>query len=218
MSRNTTSSAKSRVAGSGPDRKFLSPFEDLGTLSSTELIEVNNLCDSLQEINDLQESQQYQISDHCPLKNVIPENFQHILLTHTESELDPRLESSYKKWLPEEEVGAAKKVIDRLSRDPFRVRFSLLPDGKEFSWHIDTNTSVACRFFIPLNEHDSTFEIKVRDQIHFVPLEVGHIYFVNTGWSHRVVNHGKTMRKALLFGSRFEDMLIKPKIHSEPIY
>ena len=218
FSQNTTSNARSRVIGSGPDRKLLPPFLDLGGLSRQDLEVLNSVCDELAHINDLKVVSNYEISQHCPLRFLVPKEFKHILLTVSEPNEDPKFETSYTSWRDFKEASIVKSIIGKISKRAFRVRFSILEPGDEFSWHIDTNTSVACRFIIILNDHDSFFEIDTRGEIHSVPLEVGHIYFVNTGWKHRVFNNGKSPRKALLFGSRFEDINLEINPSEKSLY
>jgi hypothetical protein len=201
---NTTSRSRERVRGPGPDRKHLPPFHELTQIPTHLINELNHFACENSYINDLEQPDNYLVSTHCPLRMATPERFQHILLTRCGAGLDPKNEQNYTSW-----TDAAKKTLFyswfiQHFPNSFRVRLSILSPKTEFSWHIDTNTSVACRCSVSLNEHQSFFEIKDRNGVHSVPLQIGQIYFTNTGWPHRVYNAGSTPRLNLVFGIKYE--------------
>jgi hypothetical protein len=82
---------------------------------------------------------------------------------------------------------------------------SEMKGGHELNWHIDADTSVICRAQICLSAHDSVLEFKDKEGIHQLQMEVGDIYFINTGWQHRVVN-GDQLRRTAIFGFHFDDL------------
>ena len=66
-----------------------------------------------------------------------------------------------------------------------------------------------CRAQICLNENDSVFEFRGRDgTIHSFQMEVGDLWFINTGWNHRVIS-GTTLRRTAIFSFHFDDIIEK---------
>ena len=86
----------------------------------------------------------------------------------------------------------------------YRLRISEMPPGHELNWHIDSDTSVMCRAQICLTENDSVFQFKRKGKIEEFTMKPGELWFINTGWSHRVVA-GDTSRRVAIFGFDFKD-------------
>ena len=78
----------------------------------------------------------------------------------------------------------------------------------EIKWHIDTDTSVACRAQICLGVNDSVFEFRDRSGIHKLKMRPGEMWFINTGWNHRVIS-GHTLRRSAIFSFHFDDVIEK---------
>lgn len=204
---NTTGPARKRVRGSGPDRKELPAYQYLTTLPESTVLELKELFVDLEKKNDLRESDSYQISEHCPLMSTLPEGFQHILLTSCAPGKDVKSEESYTEWLPQLKTTSFLPWFNEQFPGAFRVRLSLLKPGTEFSWHIDTNTSVACRCSVALNPSGAKFEIKYKQSIQSVTFAGnGDVFFTNTGWPHRVYNSGEKDRLNLVFGIKYENL------------
>lgn len=205
--KNTTSvRARERVLGHGPDRKLLPAFKYICDLPEEFILELNNFFEINKFKNDLEIAENYQISDHCPLKYALPEGFHHILLTRCEDNFDPRDEHSYTRWTNEALQMKFTSWFQAYFPGAFRVRLSLLPIGEELSWHIDTNTSVACRCSIALDDAKASFEIKIKSNVNTVPLSRGSCYFTNTGYPHRVYNNSFSNRLNLVFGIDFKNI------------
>lgn len=201
---NTTSSAKSRVRGDGPDRKVLPPYKHLIDLPPDLTQELLAYFGQHQQQNDLFDQKAYPIADHCPLKQALPEGFQHLLLTTCPEGRDERLEWSYTQWTASAKKLKFYKWFMQAFPHAFRVRLSALAPGTEFGWHIDTNTSVACRCSANLSGEGAAFEVKQRNSIHSIPMQAGQVHFTNTGWPHRVYNFQQSPRLNLVFGIKFD--------------
>jgi len=209
--KNSTSSARSRVRGPGPSRQFLPAYAKVAELPDEVLTELIDTLNNHFKKNDLAIEGAYPISDHCPLKLAIPKNFQHLLLTGVIMGGDEKNEKDYLAWNPHLGVEKTKRWMEENFPGAFRVRLSVLPPASEFSWHIDTNTSVACRCSTSLNQAKAAFEIKVREKIHTVPMNPGDVMFTNSGWPHRVYNYGDNPRINLVFGVEY-DMALRDKL------
>ena len=204
--KNTTSSARDRVVGTGPDRKLLPASKKLLDIPDDIVVELNQFFESHRAINDLSVPSKYGVSTHCPLRHALPNGFQHILLTRLKSAGDARNEQDYTEVTKEALSLRFISWLEQYFPNAFRVRLSLLKSGTEFGWHIDTNTSVACRCSVTLNQNSAKFEVKMRNQIYQVPMQVGEVHFTNTGWPHRVYNEGDMDRLNLVFGVPFSDI------------
>lgn len=204
--RNSTSLARERVAGLGPDRKLLPAFAPLVIIPKLLVVELNDFFSHHRALNDLAATENYKIADHCPLKEKVPQGFQHILLTQCSTEGNFLNEQNYTQWTPEAKETKFYSWFSQKFPSAFRVRLSLLPPDREFAWHIDTNTSVACRCSVALNESNAEFEVKQKNLTQRVPLKenVGTIFFTNTGYPHRVFNHGTADRLNLVFGIGYD--------------
>jgi hypothetical protein len=202
---NTTGTARSRVIGIGPDRRFLPPFKDLFSMPEEVIEDLLSYFADFCELNHLGDKEKYDISNHCPLLSKIPVGFQHLLLTEC-AHLDPKEEKNYTYWRPDTKDRIFRKWFSQEFPLAFRVRISILKPNTEFSWHIDTNTSVACRCSVALNTSESYFEVKARSQIYSKELQKGVISFTNTGWPHRVYNNSNTPRINVVFGIPFKGL------------
>ena len=149
--RNTTSRARDRVKGSGPDRKLLPAFKLLCTIPQEYIMELVTFFAENKAINDLRQPEKYGVSQHCPLRFATPEGFHHLLLTHCIEGEDDRLESNYRQWTDQAKALKFSKWFSEKFPNAFRVRLSSLKAHTEFGWHIDTNTSVACRCSASIN-------------------------------------------------------------------
>jgi oxalate decarboxylase/phosphoglucose isomerase-like protein (cupin superfamily) len=83
----------------------------------------------------------------------------------------------------------------------------------ELNWHIDTDPSVICRAQICIKHTKSVMEFNTKGQVHTLYMKPGDIYFINTGWSHRVVNNSDTERVVAIFGFEFSDLQPHIKKH-----
>lgn len=197
---------RDRVRGSDPARRDLKVFEKIGTLPTDIVNQLIELTENYTE-NDLG-GDNYEISKHCNFTktfNALDQKYRQILLqskkygdqTHTN-------EYVYTEWTnhaPLDLVNFMKELIG----NTYRFRISVMAPDHELNWHIDTDPSVICRAQICLNEADATLEFRTKTEEYVLKMEVGDIYFINTGWSHRVVNKSKCVRKVSVFGFKFSE-------------
>ena len=99
-------------------------------------------------------------------------------------------------------------IRDRYFSNTVRFRLSEMVGHHEIKWHIDTDTSVACRAQICLGVNDSVFQFKDRTGIHELKMRPGELWFINTGWNHRVIS-GTTLRRTAIFSFHFDDIIEK---------
>jgi hypothetical protein len=198
---------RSRVHGDGPSRRELKVFEKIGTLPDSIVRDLIELTESYQG-NDLG-GDNYEISKHCNFKqtfNAIDQKYRQILLqsknpnsnTHTD-------EYAYSDWAEYTPSSLVKFINDEIG-NVYRFRLSVMAPGHELNWHIDADPSVICRAQICLSESDSCLEFKTKNDEFSLKMNVGDIYFINTGWSHRVVNKSENIRKVGIFGFKFSEI------------
>ena len=200
--KTTIGRPRDRVVGSGPKRHELPNFNYLCNMPEEIIEEFNNIYYNFSEVNFLKDKENYEIKDKCELVGMIPEKFQHILLQNKDENMeadDLMMELKYTKFT-EHCTQKAKDWLNETFPGLYRARISVLHPGDLFDWHIDTNTSVACRVSCSLNNDDSTFEVKRRGVVDSNKFKVGECWFTNTGWPHRVFNNSDKIRINLLFG------------------
>jgi len=200
--KTTIGRPRDRVLGSGPKRHELPNFKYLCNMPKEIIEEFNNIYYNFSEVNFLKDKENYEIKDKCQLVGMIPEKFQHILLQNKDENMeadDLMMELKYTKFT-EHCTQKAKDWLNETFPGLYRARISVLHPGDLFDWHIDTNTSVACRVSCSLNNDDSTFEVKRRGVVDSNKFKVGECWFTNTGWPHRVFNNSDKIRINLLFG------------------
>ena len=190
---------RQRVSGTGPRRAKLVPYADLGSLHFSLIEKLNDIADK-NTGNDLG-SDNYNISKQCNFDEVFNAhyNYRQILLQTTEIENTVN-EYNYCNWIEDISIPDFKNV--------YRFRISEMQPQHELKYHIDADTSVNCRAQIWLNDNDSIFQFKDKEQIHTLHMMKNHMYFINTGWPHRVVT-GKDIRRVAIFGFSFEDYIGK---------
>lgn len=190
---------RARVRGNnGPRRQEMKTFAKIGRVSD-ELIETLNGVADIRTGNDLG-GDNYNISQLCNVEEVFaPKSFyRQILLQEKEVEGDQVDEHVYTKY----NVDVNIPYFDQI----YRLRISEMQGEHEMNWHIDQDTSVICRAQICLNENDSVFQFKRKGKIEEFKMEVGDIWFINTGWTHRVVTN-KKLRRVAIFGFDLKDYI-----------
>ena len=203
---NSTSSARARVLGDGPNRSQLPLYYELCEFPLDAAKELLEYAAKQNAKNDLFSLDRQKIAYHCPLQQRTPEGYQHLLLTVCDANSNSLDEKNYTVWTEEAKELRVYHWFQKFFPSAFRVRMAVLPPKSEFSWHIDTNTSVACRCSVSLHQHDSRFEIKKREVTTQVPLDPGKVFFTNTAYSHRVYNMDEKPRINLVFGIRYEGL------------
>ena len=199
---------RDRIKGTGPDRKKLKTYYKMGNVSFDTVRELNAVLNS-RKGSDIG-TDEYSIANQIDYKkthNALPDKYRQILLQN--KEMGEEDEFSYSNWKVDDyKIDSTVCDIYEFFDSERRFRVSEMQPNHELSWHIDTNTSVACRAQICLNDHDATFEFKDRDGHHIVNMEPGELWFVNTGWPHRVVTNN-LFRRAAVFTFHFDNVLDK---------
>tara|TARA_B100000953_G_C18000884_1_gene415078 strand:+ start:172 stop:675 length:504 start_codon:yes stop_codon:yes gene_type:complete len=94
------------------------------------------------------------------------------------------------------------KELISITGEVNRLRWSKLNANKELDWHIDP--ADWDRFVINVNV-SSICEIKThKETISFI-MKPGEIWYLNTSWSHRIINNNPINRVALLGNFTRED-------------
>lgn len=198
---------KLRVGGTGPRRQDLVTFKKIATLTEPELQYLLKLV-SENTGNDLG-SEEYSISKHCNYLEVFNanENYRQILLQRRDQNTNGSAvdEYLYTEWAQADMLDNLP-TIKELFKHVYRFRISVMKGNHELNWHIDTDPSVICRAQICLNDAKSTFEFKTKTEESVMIMKPGDVFFINTGWNHRVVNSGDTERMVAIFGFHFDDL------------
>ena len=200
---------RTRVNGSGPKRTKLKTFHKLGTMPKRVLKELNYILDT-NTSNDIG-GDDYAISQNCDYEEVfnVQDKYRQLLLQKTR-DIDPNVtnEYMYATWDGSYPLRYTRVELDKLFKNTYRFRMSEMGDGHELNWHIDQDTSVICRAQICLNKNDSVLEFKDRQGIHELKMQPGDVWFINTGWNHRVIA-GNDLRRSAIFGFHFNDLIDK---------
>ena len=178
---------RTRVNGTGPKRTELKTFHKIGTMPKRVLKELN----------------------YCNYEEVfnVQDKYRQVLLQKT-PDIDPMVTNEYMYTSWDVPLRYTRVELDKLFKNTYRFRMSEMGDGHELNWHIDQDTSVICRAQICLNENDSVLEFKDRQGIHELKMQPGEVWFINTGWNHRVVA-GNDLRRSAIFGFHFNDLIDK---------
>ena len=205
---------RQRVIGNnGPRRHELVCFnklDDVPVEVVDQIFEITNIYSE----NDLG-GDQYQISQHCDLENAFQATggYRQILLQKCkELEVDVINETNYNVWNDSLPYDKIKKYLEETFGTVCRTRISVMPPGHELGWHIDTDTSVLCRIQICARGAGTRFQYNVKNHINEFTMKQGEMYFVNVGWTHRVINAGKESRIVLIAGVNFSDIQENEKL------
>lgn len=204
---------RTRVGGTGPRRNKLKLFHKIGNVSSQVVDELNYILDT-NTANDLG-GDNYGISQNCNVKEVFNAtgNYRQVLLQNRiDDPSDDVDEYLYSIWDPKYKLRYTKLAIDQYFKNVYRFRMSEMRGSHELNWHIDSDTSVICRAQICLNENDSVMEFRDKTGIHQLHMKPGELWFINTGWNHRVLN-GDNFRRAAIFGFHFDDLKNKEDVY-----
>jgi len=210
----------------GPDRKYLPNWQLLYYLPNFAIIqeELLNIINSYNETDDISDISKYPIATPglVKLANMRPIGYKGIILqwaskANEENILD---ETPYTEWNDRAKKAIHfKNFMNKCFPNAYRVRLACLPPRSELSWHIDTNTSVACRCQIPITHptstNGSTFEIKRNNKHEKAQFPLSSVYFINAGYPHRVVNNTDIERWVVNFSIPFSD--IKQKVELNDI-
>lgn len=201
--------SRKRVSGTnGPRRHQLKSFDTVdSSVPDTVLNEILEIANTYTE-NDLG-GDNYQISQQCNVKEVFTssDTYRQILLQQC---IDPNAdtidETNYVSWRDDIPTNNIRSYLEETFKRPFRARISVMPAGQDLNWHIDTDTSVLCRVQVAAHSSGSEFQFKTKQGHDTLIMSPGNAYFVNTGWTHRVVNTTNDIRIVLIVGVLFDDI------------
>lgn len=197
------STKRQRVRGFGPKRDQLVTFAKLGDVSVDLISKLNEIVDT-RVGNDLG-SDAYNISQHCDVNSVfIDKGYRQILIQERKHNVDTADEHEYTEYNEDVSIPFFNRV--------YRLRISEMIPGHEMNWHIDTDTSVMCRAQICLNDNNSIFQFKRRGVVEEFQMKRGEMWFINTGWLHRVVSRNE-IRRSAIFGFDFDDYVGEIKLY-----
>ena len=187
---------RTRVGGEGPKRNDFVTFAKIGNVDPSLVEKLNEIADR-RDGNDLG-GDNYNLSQICKIEEVFNAAGQYRQILIQEKAVDEVTvdEHTYTQYNEDVTVPFFDQV--------YRLRISEMPPGHELNWHIDSDTSVMCRAQICLTENDSVFQFKRKGKIEEFTMKPGELWFINTGWSHRVVA-GDTSRRVAIFGFDFKD-------------
>lgn len=209
---------RNRVHGTGPDRTLLKTFVKLGEVSKETIQELNDIIDQHKH-NDIG-GDVYSITKTVDYENthgVKGDFYRQILLQKKANEdnmptavngvVFNEYEELYTRW--DTEKYSIQNTITDISKyfnSICRFRLSETQPHNSIAWHIDTNTSVMCRAQICVNDNDSLFEFKDRQGLKTLQMKPGELWFINTGWNHRVVSQ-EMARRTAVFSFKFENLI-----------
>jgi hypothetical protein len=206
---------KARVQGNnGPDRKLLPTFQRLGTYDivdyrSLERLVAEQLATHAADYNDINNPNIYEIAQACELKTYFTSAYRQILLQTTadrpeDADAVPD-EWEYRQY--QESAVEFEGLINQFVEPHFRARIAVIPPTEKLDWHIDTNTSYACRVSIMVHGAQK-FMIKRDGKIETQIMRPGEIWFCNTGFSHSVEViddwSGSTDRVGIVVGCHYQ--------------
>jgi len=139
------------------------------------------------------------------LKTYFTAAYRQILLQTTEdrpesADIVPD-EWEYQKY--QESAVEFEALINLFVEPHFRARLAVIPPTEKLDWHIDTNTSYACRVSIMIHGHQK-FMIKRGGEIETQIMHPGEVWFNNTGFSHSVEVIGDEPRESIVVGCHYE--------------
>lgn len=209
---------RDRVTGhSGPDRKLLPNWQLLYSIEDFSSIqkELLSIINTYSDTDDIGDTSKYPIATPglVKLANMRPKGYKGIILQWADKPNEDNIldEKPYTEWNDRAEKATNfKRFMRNCFPNAYRVRLACLPKGNELPWHIDTNTSVACRCQIPITHattrEGSTFEIIRNGKHEYAEFPLGSVYFINAGYKHRVVNNTDRDRWILNFSVPFSDL------------
>lgn len=202
---------RARVRGNnGPDRKLLPSFHRLGIYDPIhfrllEGLVIEQLAMHPKDYNDIENPDTYEIAQTCKLKTYFPAAYKQILLQVTGNRPEDADEIP-DEWEYQQYLGEAVEfqgLINQFVDPHFRARIAYLPAGEELKWHIDTNTSYACRIQIMIHGMHK-FMINRKGKIEEQIMQAGEVWFCNTGFSHRIEVLGDEPKVGIVLGCHYK--------------
>ena len=183
-----------------PDRKELPNFIYLGEYDPALVEQVDVLLAQLGPgYNDIG-SKNYEVSGKfASILKSFPEDYVQIMLQGAET--DGMVETDY--HLPKHT--SVTDILRGYIGEFFRARIAVMSPGAVIDYHIDTNTKQMCRVQFPIRGKQHWF-IKRGSEVEEKTLNPGEIWFVNTGFPHRVENEEDIDRVTVLLGCKYDQV------------
>ena len=203
-----TSRVRARVQGNnGPDRKLLPTFHRIGVYDvvdyrALEGLVAKQLEDHAPDYNDINNPNVYAIAQSCELKTYFTSAYRQILL-QTTAENDDIVPDEWEYQEYQESAVEFETLINQFVKPHFRARLAIIPPTEKLDWHIDTNTSYACRVSIMIHGHQK-FMINRGGKIETQIMHPGEVWFNNTGFSHSIEVIGDETREGIVVGCHYE--------------
>jgi hypothetical protein len=199
---------RKHVKGSaGPRRHELPTFTKLDYNVPTAVLDQARAIAHGDAESDLG-TENYKISMDCPVKDMVPSDYRLLLLQAQEPESDQDGEINYTVW--KDGCSEIREYLESMFGTVYQTRITVTPPGGEITWHIDLNTSIICRVQIGIDMDGSEFQFKRRGEVESLWIDSGETWFLNTGWSHRVLNHSDTESRIVIITEVLYDDL---KLH-----
>ena len=181
-----------------PDRKQLPNFIYLGQQPKELAEEVYKLLDKLgSDHNDINQPS-YSVSKKFPsILKSFPKDYIQIMLQNYQGE--GLLETDY--CLPKHT--RITDILELYVKNFFRARIAVLHPGRIIDYHIDTNTNQMCRVQFPI-QAEQLWYIRRNGETEEKILKPGEIWFVNTGFAHKVINEEGVDRITVLLGCKYD--------------
>lgn len=189
--------------GQGPNRRFLPNYYKLGSFDEDFRDKCMSLALQNSDHNDIQKSV-YNMSKESPLCEFFPSSYRQILLQHAAT--SGLFEKDFIVDYQSDILSDLRRILNDL--DFFRARLSVLPPRQSLDWHIDTDTSVACRIQFILSG-DASWSIDRKGVIESKVMRRGEIWFANTGYLHKVENRSDQDRWVLTLGCDYASLSTK---------
>jgi hypothetical protein len=149
----------------------------------------------------------YKISMDCPVTDMVPTDYK-LLLLQTQADDDEDNEINYSVW--KDGTAEIRDYLESMFGTVYQTRITVTPPGGEINWHIDLNTSIICRVQVGVDMVNSEFQFKRRGEVESLWIDDGETWFLNTGWSHRVLNRSTTESRVVIITEVLYDDL---KLH-----
>jgi hypothetical protein len=193
---------RKNVIGTGADRRDLPNYKTFPFQNLTFSNQVLDLVEALpKDYNDIQSEQSYQIASKSPLKEYFPNRYRQILLQHKRDDTTGENETDYTVDMYPEIMDTIKQIFPKC----YRARIAILVAGDELGMHIDSNTSVSCRFHIPIYGA-CRWTMRREGVEHQFIMQPPGIWFVNAGYPHKVENCAPVERITVALGCHYDDV------------
>jgi hypothetical protein len=178
---------------------------EINQFRTLEGLVIEQLAIHPKDYNDIVNPDIYEIAQACKLKTYFPAAYKQILLqvTGDRPENSDEVPDEWEYQNYREGATEFEGLINQFVEPHFRARIAYLPAEETLDWHIDTNTSYACRIQIMIHGTHK-FMINRKGEIAEQIMRAGEVWFCNTGFSHRVEVLGTEPRVGVVLGCHYK--------------